>query len=197
MGLYAYATNDFNSGFYTGPLRRPTSSVEYGFSTGAWFNSITPSNELTAAPFYCTFGGRLPSIGQVTFLRARELRFNGGTGAKPNDLQVHQDNDIVNWTNTFPTADSYITYAESFTATDRVLTFNSLVGDAANTQQYFTVARRYADVPFTTPIHVACLAASTYFPSSRRVWYRDLPTGGGNLNGCRSEERRVGKECRL
>lgn len=195
MGLYAYASNDFTSSFYAGPLRKPTTNLEYGFSTGAWFNAGVASNELTVAPFFCTFGATQSTgvVSQLTFLRTRELRFNGGTGAKPNDLQVYQDNAIVNWTNTFPTANSYTTYAESFTATDRVLAFNSLAGDAANTQQYFTVARRLADVPFTTPIHTACLAASTYFPTSRRVWYRDLPTGGGNLNGCYVRAYGIGK----
>lgn len=197
FGLYAFSTGVWASNTYAGPSQSPTTENEYGFSNGARFTSAN-GNKLQVAPFFATFGARQAGggISQVVFLRYRSLRFNGNTGAKPNDLQLFADNVQYPWSSVFPTpSGSFSTASESFTVDDRQLSFNSNAGDAAVTQRFWTIFNSPTVLSPSIPIHLTCLSASVYLTNSQRVWYRSLTNAGGNLDGTYVRAYGLGSFC--
>ncbi|UVD33199.1 tail tubular protein [Plectonema phage Pbo-yong3] len=199
IGLYAYWSSRFDTNGYLGPTPSPNTEDEYGFSGGGRFTppSLIPGATLQAAPFYITFGttygGSPAPINQVNILRLRELRFNGGTGAIPNDLQVYNDTQQLTWNNVPYLLDNFHTYSVTYNATDRLIAFMNLPGDATRVANYFAILGPTNNLPANAPLHISCLSASAYLAGSRRVWYRNLPTTGGVLDGCYVRAYGIGK----
>ncbi|ABI33179.1 tail protein [Phormidium phage Pf-WMP4] len=199
LGLFVFWSSRFDSNGWAGPTTSPNTADEYGFSGGGRFTppSLVPGATLQAAPFFITFGGIYSGtptpINQVNILRLRELRFNGGTGAKPDDLQVYNDTVEHTWNNVPFSPSNFQTWATTYTATDRVITLMSAVGDRFNNANYFAILGATNNLPANAPLHISCLSASSYLGGSRRVWYRNLPTTGGTLDGCYVRAYGIGK----